>query len=308
LTAPARLSADALSRWGVLAALVVIWGSAYAGLTIAVETIDPIWTASGRLVGAALFLLIVRLVLSSRRGAITAAAVPLTALGWYVLIGVGFTAIPFFLYAIAAQTTASAILSICNGGSPFFTAIFAHACLGGERIDGRRAMGVCLGFAGLALLVLPGEGAAAAGSSGTGVVLAILGAGLYAAGNVATRMAPPLPAVTSSLIMTASGGLAAVCVAIASAPFPVGASPSSVLALAMLALFPTGLATILYVWLIRRAGPMFVAYITYIAPLFAALIGVGFLGETFTVLMAGAMLLVLAGVLVSNGAFSRRRD
>jgi len=299
-------------KWIALAALVVMWGSAYAGLTIAVETIDPLWTAAGRLIGASACLGLIQLILLARSG--RAAPEERTAQGRgrilasYAVIGGVFTAAPFCLYAVAARDTPSAILSICNGGSPFFTAVFAHLFLPGERLGPRAGIGVLCGFAGLAVLVGPQALDAGAGLSAAGVMLAILGAALYAGGNVATRLAPALQPVASSLLITATGGACALAAAVAISPSPGSPDTASLLALALLAVFPTGLATILYVWLIRHAGAMFVAYITYLAPLWAALIGVGLLGEPLTWGMALALALILAGVFVSNARFPRRDD
>jgi drug/metabolite transporter (DMT)-like permease len=67
-----------------------------------------------------------------------------------------------------------------------------------------------------------------------------------------------------------------------------------------LALMATGLGFILWVWLIRRVGSVFVSFTTYLSPLWAAGLGVAFLGEELHQSMIGALALILAGVAVAN--------
>jgi drug/metabolite transporter (DMT)-like permease len=220
------------------------------------------------------------------------------ALVWFGFIGVVATGLPFILYANAAKTTGSAVLAICNGATPFATAIAAHIFIG-DRLTGRRIAGVLLGFAGLVVLVLPEFGEEAGGSL-VGIMLAIAGAWLYAVGNVGTRMAPRVEPAASSFIIVTAAGLSTLALALFTAPFPEHASTASIVAMMMLALFPTAFAMFLYVWLIQRAGAVFVSFTTYMSPLWATALGVLFLGEPLHWSMVGALVLILIGVGVAN--------
>jgi drug/metabolite transporter (DMT)-like permease len=217
----------------------------------------------------------------------------------YSIIGVCFTATPFVLYAVAAQTTGSAVMAICNGGTPFATAIAAHVLLK-DRLTARRVAGVMMGFLGLAVLVWPEAQKGFGDSSLFGIILAIVGAALYAGGNVGTRMSPKLSPLMSSLIIIGAGAVAATASAVLLAPFPEGASIKSMVAVVLLGLFPTAIAMILYVWLIQRSGAMFVSFTTYLSPLWATMLGVTFLNEPLHWSMVGALALILAGVAVAN--------
>ncbi len=308
--APVRADApfaDAAS-WIVLALLVVIWGSAFAAISISVETIAPVWVVAGRMVIAAAFLggwLAGQKLLA--RGKVEAApAVRLArrTIVWYSVIGVVFTAVPFLLYAIAAKDAPSAVLAICNGGTPFFTALAAHMFIAGERLTAKRAMGVALGFLGLVILVWP-DLAAGATARLSALVIAIFGAALYAGSNVMTRAGPPLSAVTASLVMVASGGVVMLIVAPFIAPWPDSPSIRSIIGMVYLGLMPTGWAFILYVWLVRRAGSVFTSFTTYLSPLWAMGLGVMFLGEDLLWTSMAALGVILAGVAVANLRFRR---
>ncbi len=305
-----RLEGAVLS-WATLLLLVVIWGSAFAALRIAVTTIDPVWTVAGRLVSALAFVAVVMLIVARGKGERPVERITVRYVMAYGTIGVAFTAAPCLLYAIAAETTPSAVMAICNGATPFVTVIAARLFLGDSMTPGR-IIGVLLGFAGLTLLVWPeaqrslGQADGQGGGMLLGVLLAIIGAALYAGGNVGTRMAPPLSALTSSFIIIATGTVAAVLAAVLMAPFPTGASVESLLSVLFLGLLPTGFAMILYVWLIRRAGPVFVSFTTYLSPLWATFIGVTFMNEHLNWAMFGALALIFLGVAAANPPVRRR--
>jgi len=287
--------------WAVLLLLVVIWGSTFAGIRIGVETIDPAWLVTGRLLGASGFLAIwigASRLLNRPQRADASAPISLTALLWFSFIGVAATATPFILYAHAAESIGSAMMAICNGATPFATAIFAHIFVG-DKLTPRRIAGVLLGFLGLVVLVLP-EFAEEAGGNLFGIALAIIGAWLYAVGNVGTRMAPRVAPAASSFIIVTAAGLSTLVLALFTAPFPTQASTASIIAMVMLALFPTAVAMFLYVWLIQRAGAVFVSFTTYMSPLWATGLGVLFLGEPLHWSMVGALALILVGVAVAN--------
>lgn len=308
-------AAPGRAEWLVLGLLVIIWGSAFAGIRIAVETLSPIWVAAMRLWVATGFLgvwiAVEALAGRMRRSGImgadvsAAAATPpdrgrltIRAVLAFVVVGTVFTGAPFFAFGEAGLTESSAVLAICNGGTPMFTALLAWMFVPGEGMTWRRAFGVAFGFAGLLILVAPeltgGIGAV------SGLAFAIGGAALYAGGNIVTRLAPKVGAALSGFIIAGSGAVFTTLVALAMGEPLVGGSTASWIATVLLGLAPTGLAMILYVWLIQKAGPMFLAQVTYLNPLWAAALGVVLLGEAFTLTMAGALMLILTGVAIAN--------
>lgn len=296
-----RLSGDALS-WAALLLLVVIWGSTFAGILVGVETITPAWLVAGRLLSGAAFLAVwmvgARLLGSGPKQQATGSRISLKALGWFALIGIGATMAPFVLYAHAAESVGSAVLAICNGATPFATVLMAHAFVG-DRLTTWRVLGVMLGFLGLVMLVIP-EFREGAEAELIGVLLAIGGAWLYAVGNIATRLAPRVEPVMASFLIVALGAVSALAYALVMEPFPVAPSAASIIAMIVLGLLPTAFAMFVYVWLIRRAGPVFVSFTTYMSPLWATGLGVLFLGEELHWSMVGALALILIGVAVAN--------
>jgi drug/metabolite transporter (DMT)-like permease len=302
MSPPSRFAAPVWD-WLALAFVVAIWGSAFAFLHIAAESIDPAWTAAGRLAVAVVFL---RVCLVLKR-----APAPPTRFDWndpwpwFAIVGAVGTALPFFMFAFSAAHLDTGLVAILNGGSPFFTAGFAAALLG-ERIGMRRGVGVAMGFAGLVLLAAPASQGQFGAMGGLAVAAGILGAAGYGLANVLTKKAPPLDPIAASYIYCLVGLLAALGFALLSgAPWPHAAGPIEWSAIVVLGLGPTAIAGIVFVWLVRRRGPLFTAMATYLTPLWALGVGVWFLNERPGPEALMALGLILAGVWVANAGPSR---
>jgi drug/metabolite transporter (DMT)-like permease len=80
----------------------------------------------------------------------------------------------------------------------------------------------------------------------------------------------------------------------------------SLLALLYLGMFPTGLAQLLLVQVIRSAGPVFMSLLNYQVPLWSMLLGVVFLGEELPTNIYWALTLILSGLALSQAGALRR--
>ena len=77
-------------------------------------------------------------------------------------------------------------------------------------------------------------------------------------------------------------------------------SSTSLSGVIFLALFPTGLATILLTILIRRAGPPFLSLVNYQVPVWAVLIGAVILSETILSHFITSLLVILGGLAMAQ--------
>jgi drug/metabolite transporter (DMT)-like permease len=301
-----RATRAGVIEWVVLLGLVTLWGSAFAGLKIAVETIPPLWVV------------VIRLGVAT---AVTFALLPLLKTAppalrrhegrgvWFAYLGVGLmgTALPFFLFAWSSARIDSAIVGICNGASPFVTAALAHFLVAGERINARRFLGLICGFAGLAVLVAPTL-LAGATASAMGAAAAIAGAVCFACANIATRQAPRISAPAAAAIGCLGGFVGAGALALLTTPWATGVSSDSLAACIALGVGPTAIASVGYFWLIQRRGPVFVSYTTYLVPIWATAVGAGLMGEALDPTVWAALGLVLAGLWFASGAGPLRRS
>jgi drug/metabolite transporter (DMT)-like permease len=226
--------------------------------------------------------------------------------GWLVLVGAVQVAGPFILISAGEEEISSSLAGILVAAAPLWTAVLAIWVDHEERSQGLRLVGVLIGFAGVGLLLgvdLGGGGAELLG--GLAVVAAALG---YAIGGllVKHRLTGLAPVGMSGLVMTASA-LLLLPVAFGTAPdsFP---SLGPIAAVTALGVVGTGIAFVIFYWLISTVGPARTLVVTYVAPGFAIVYGSLFLSEEITVATIGGLALILAGSWLSaEGRLPRRR-
>ena len=221
---------------------------------------------------------------------------PLRAWPMLALIGAINSAVPFVLFAWAAQRAPAGVVAITNSLAVLFTALVAFAFYG-ERIGGKRVAALFGGFAGVVVLA----SAKTAGADIGGAVLAgTAAAALYGVGAnlVRTRLAGLPPAAVAAATL----GVSAVLLL----PFAIAAWPDHALrasswgAAIALGVVCTGLAYALFYRLIKRVGAARAVTVTYLVPLFAVAWAWIVLGEALTIPMVVAGVLILGSVAVSQ--------
>ena len=224
------------------------------------------------------------------------ASFPLKLWPKLALIGAINSAVPFALFAWAAQRAPAGIGAITNSMAVLFAALVAFLFYG-ERIGTRRAVGLFAGFAGVVVLA---SGKTAGASIGWAVAAGTMAAFLYGVGaNMVKRHLTGLPA----------GAVAAAtlsCAAVLMLPFAVATWPAhpiptlSWLAAGALGVLGSGIAYVLYYRLIQRIGVARAATVTYVVPLFGVAWAWLLLGEPLTVPMLIAGTLILGSVALSQ--------
>ena len=283
--------------WVVLGFLVIIWGSAFAGLKIAVGGIHPFWVSAIRLWVATLTLWVI----SAMRGEQLPTFSLAKGSSWpaYAMLGLVGFALPFFMFSTAAKSLPSAINAICNGGSPVFTVVMAHFLLQDEKLTPRRAVGVVLGFAGLLTLVWPRLTSGAALETGA-LGLAIGAAVFYAASNIMARKAPHVSSLTGGLMMCITGAVFATVGALVLEGPPAMPPLTPLMVTVVLGIFSSGIGTVGWVWLLQRRGAVFTSMTVYLLPLWAMVLGIGLMGERPGWSAFAALALILSGVALTT--------
>ena len=218
--------------------------------------------------------------------------------GKLALIGAINSAVPFMLFAWAAQRAPAGVGAIANAMTVLFTALVGFLFFG-EKIGTRRAVALLAGFAGVVVLA---SGKVAGASIGWAVAAGAGAAFLYGIGiNLVRRHLTGLPpaAVASATL----GSAAVLTLPFAIAQWPQQAIPAqSWWSAVMLGVLCTGAAFVLYYRLIARIGASRAATVTYLIPLF----GVGWawllLGEPLTLTMGVSGALILGSVALSQRA------
>ena len=283
--------------------LAILWGASFLFMRLGASQFGPVPTAGLRVALAALFLLPVMVL----RG-----EWPALVRHWKPVLFSGLinSAIPFALFSYAVVHMPTGMASVLNAAAPLFGALVAWLWLG-DRITRLRAMGLLMGFAGVALLALHDKPVHAGGNNWAAYTA--IGACLCAslsygvAASFAKRYlvgVPPLATATGSMI-GATLGLLLPTIAL----WPTHTPPlSSWLAIAALALLCTSIAYILYFRIIQSAGPSRAIAVTFLAPVFALIYGNLFLSEPITawMLMCGAI--IIGGTMLSTGLIGGKKD
>lgn len=281
-------------RIGGLLTLGLLWGGSFMVLKIAVMEVPAASVAAGRLVIAAIVLVAMAYAGGHR--------LPVTLDAWrrYFIMGAFAAALPFTLIGWGEVAIDSGLAAILMAVSPLSTLILAHIFVSEEPLTLSRLLGILLGLAGVVVLIGPAA-LAGLGDQAIRQAAVALGAVCYAAANILARRLPKESDMTNSAgIMTAAAILWTPVALVADRPWTVEPSMAALVAIVTLGLLPTALATLVYLRLVRTAGPTFVSLSNYLVPLFGVFLGVLILDESLHPNAALALALVLAGIALAR--------
>jgi len=291
--------------WLGLFALVAMFGSAFLLTKIAVQEVPPLMVVAGRIVIGAILLLAI----SYAKGERLSQLKPY----WFILLVLALTGncIPFFVITWGQQHVDSSLAGILMAMMPLTTVVLAHFFVQGERLTKNKVIGFLLGFLGVVILMQP-ELIVSRNMDWLYIISMLLilsGAVSYAANSI---IAHSLPKISLSLI--SAGVLLAASLVIVPLSLTQGfewvqhTSGNALIAVILLGLFPSGLATIIYFSVIRHAGAAFLSQINYLIPVWAVLLGVLFAGETLTINAFVALVVILLGIAIAQKNRSARAD
>jgi drug/metabolite transporter (DMT)-like permease len=279
-----------------LTALAALWGASYPFMRVCAGEFGALTLAGARAAIAAVLLL------------------PLLGGDWralrrhwkpVLLVGLTNSALPFVLFALAAQGINASLSAIFNAATPLYAAVIGRAWLG-ETIGRTRAAGLALGFCGVVWLVADNAGFKP-GATGWAVPACVAATMLYAfSAHFSKRYlatVPPL-AVAAGSQLAAALMLAPAALALHPAALP---SPRAWGALLCLGALCTALAYVLFFRLIARVGAAKTMAVPFLVPAFGVLWGVLFLGETVTTAMAAGSALIVLGTALATSLINPAR-
>jgi drug/metabolite transporter (DMT)-like permease len=273
--------------WILFLALGVLWGMPYLLIRIAVAHYDPLMVAGTRTLIGALLLLPVAL----RRKALGPVFRQWKWLIAFTLVEITF---PWVLLGHAETKLNSSTAGLLIAAVPLIAAVILTR-LGHEKLEPRRLFGLCLGFAGVALLVGLDVDLHDFGAVGA-TLLTALG---YAIGPIIIdrklKDVPALGVITASLILAT----------LMYAPFAPMLWPShfdvnATAAVVGLGVLCTAAAFMIFFVLIAEVGPARATVITYINPAVAIILGALVLAEPLTIGMAVGFPLVILGAILGT--------
>ena len=227
----------------------------------------------------------------------------------WIILGALNGWVPNVLVAHALTQIGTAPASMIQASGPLIVAVMSHLLFTDERLTPGRFVGVLVGFAGMGILIgpaaLPDSGISPWGA------LAMLATALsYASANIFVRTIRHADPARLALGQQICSGLPATVLALALAgPSAFAAVPASAAPLVALGIVSTALPILLFMRLIRRAGPTRAAMVGYLQPVWAATLAVLFLGERIggREMVGGGVVLLGVALVSFSGRFRRAR-
>ena len=247
-------------------------------------------------------------VLALYRGALRAADLR----HWRHFVVMSVLATAFYYYAFAKGTALlpSGVAGMLSGAIPLFTFVMSALLLKQEPVTGRKIAGVASGFLGILLIARPwttgdgqldlwGVGYMAMGSLSIGASF------VYAKRFMANLDISPLALSTYQVGF-------ALCILAALTPLSglshIGHSAVALIGLVLgLGLTGTGIAYVLYYYIVQRMGAVQASSVTYLPPVVALLIGCLLVGEPLRAMDLIAMSAILSGVYAIQTSGSARK-
>ena len=277
-------------HWLAFILLGAIWSSSFLWIKIGVQEISPTLLVALRVLFGALTgllaILLTRTPLPSQKGT------------WFALalLGVTNVALPFFLITWGEKSIDSAVAAILNATVPLFTLVIAHFYLQDERLNLPRLLALLIGFAGVVILLVKNFDPTSHNSIiGQGAVL--LATISYAFSAVYARLKTDrVPGLVRGIMPVVSGSLVMWVATFATTPhISLPELPITWLAVLWLGVLGTGIAFILWYYLLQEIGPTRTTLVTYLLPLGGVILGVVFLKEPLSWnLLLGGVLIVLS--------------
>ncbi|MGL4190194.1 MAG: DMT family transporter [Sphaerotilus sulfidivorans] len=280
-----------------LTLLAALWGGSFLFMRYAVPdfgVVPLIWLR----VALASVCLLPLLLLKRQFGALRQQAGALTVMSLFN------SGLPFLLIAWATLSITAGLASIMNAMTPVFTALIGALWLG-DRLDGRRSLGLLLGLAGVALLAAD-KADFRPGGSGWAIVAMLLATACYGfAANHTRRYLQGVPALVNATGTQLVSALVLLPPALWSWPERMpGLGPW--LAALVLGVACSALAYLLFFRLIARVGASRAVTVTFLVPVFGTLWGALFLGEPVTASMLAGGAVVLLGTGLATGVIGGR--
>lgn len=287
--------------WGELMLLALIWGGSFLSIRVALDEI-PFVTSVAFRVGIAASVL---------WGWVALRRLPLPRdpriWGALLVMGVLNNVLPFSLMAWGQLHIETGLTSILNAGTAVFGVLAAAIFLADERLTPRRALGVTIGFFGVAVAIGL-ENLSSFDLRSAAQLAVVAGTICYALAGVwaRTRLTGLAPQVQAAGMLTGSS-LVMVPAALMIDGIVVPQQSDTILAVGYYAVVATALAYLLYFRVLATAGSGNVMLCTLMIPPVAILLGAWVRGEVLAPTVYLGFALLIAGLLILDGRQFRQR-
>lgn len=280
--------------WLILFLLTAIWGASFLFIKRSVQIFTPVQMAMWRMVMALAIYLPVAAIFWSK----------IDWKRWKPLVVVAFcgSAIPNFLFAVAQRHVTSSLAGVLNALTPLFTLLLGVAFFQ-MTFNKNKLLGVVLGLAGAAVLILFNGSSAVSGNAFYAVLCGLATVCYAINANVVNRyLRDQHPAAIASSAFVITGGLFVLGLWWSGGWGAFRAHPEGLQGLGYifyLAALGTVGGSILYFWLLQRTSAIFATSVTYLLPVAALALG-AFDGELIGYTDLAGTGVILGGVYLAR--------
>ncbi len=283
-----------LYNWLLFLILCFIWGSSFILMKEGLKELTAYEVAAMRMLSAGVILL--PFALKGFR------EIQRKDLGIIIITGLLGSFIPAILFCVAETKIDSALAGMLNALTPLFV-ITVGALFFKSAVQWKKLMGVLVGFSGMLLLFFAKDGSTSPGNLfyASLILVATFCYGLNV--NIISHRLKQVGSLNIAAVAFVSLIIPSLLILVLSGYFQHSFSDLSFMkasgASAVLGIFGTAVASILFYMLMKRAGPLFSSMVTYGIPFVAVAWGLR-AGETITLFQMVGLLIILLGVYLAN--------
>jgi drug/metabolite transporter (DMT)-like permease len=279
-----------------LGLLALIWGASFLFIKLAVRDMSPATLVLSRAVFGAVTL---GLIFAARRQTPFPAGTRARLLPFLVMAIFG-SLLPWFAFGFGELSISSALASILNATTPLWTAVFAYWVTPAERPSAINYLGVAIGFLGTGIVIAPDLIGQPLRATTIGTLAVAGAAASYAVAALVQRRrlrgVSPLQVGFWQLAITAPFAFAGALPTIGATHL----SWTSILAMLVLGVGGSGIAYLLYYFMMNTLGGTRATTVTFLLPVTAVFWGATLLQEAVTIPILAGMVVILVGVFLTS--------
>lgn len=278
----------------ILGLLALTWGTSFILIKRALNVFSPYQIAGLRVAIASLAFVPILLY---HRNKINWSKWPL-----FIAVGLCGTMIPALLFPIAQTRITSSMAGILNAIAPIFTLVIGIVFYK-KIFEWNKGIGIALGFIGAFILITSGQSMGIGRDSWYGIFAVAAGI-LYSWSSniIENNFSDMSPLNISAASFGSMAPIAITLLVVFDAPGTITNDPNGFQGLgyvAILAVFSTVMASIVFFYLIQKSSAVFASTVAYLIPIVALMWGV-IDGEIITVNHFIGMALIMVGVYYSR--------
>ena len=287
---------SSLRPYFALAGLALIWGASFLLIKVAVHDMSPTVLLLIRSTSGLIALIVI----------VKAMGRPILGAGWrtrvgsFAIMAITNAIVPWIAIAWGEERISSGLASILNSTTTLWTAVLIFWAMPAERPTRVGYAGVVLGLAGVVILVLPDILAHGVSGNFLGAVAVLVAALSYSANAIYQRVKMRSVSVFDiSIGQLAASVIFAIPLAVPSLP-DVHLALKSMAAVIALGAGATGIAYLLYYYVMNSLGAVRASGVTLLVPVTAVLWGAVLLRESVSWAIIVGMAVILAGTILTN--------